>query len=146
MALSIIQREGTIKFGLTAGTVTVATDVHSAILKRTYDNIEIRGTFASSRNVTKPGNYQEEFTVKYDNDGTNSSTTLGGLISQAAWAATPSTILYFEFIQDVAAVGADNQRFTGTVSVLEALKGGVVGEVREHEITLPVLTITIANV
>lgn len=146
MALSTIQREGTIKFGLTASTVSVAADVHAATLKRTFDNIEIRGTFASSRNITKPGNFQDEFVVRYDNDGGQTSTSLAGLINQAAWGSTPSAILYFEFIQDSAAVGADNQRFTGTVSVMEAVKGGEVGALREHELTFPVLTLTIASV
>lgn len=146
MALGTIQREGTIKFGLTASTVSVAADVHAATLKRTFDAVEIRGTFATSRNITKPGNFQDEFIVRYDNDGGQASTSLAGLINQAAWSTTPSTILYFEFIQDSEAVGSNNQRFTGTVSVLEAIKGGEVGTVREHELTFPVLTLTIANV
>lgn len=147
MALSHVQREGIIKFGTTASTVSVATEVHSAILKRTFDSVEIRGTFANSRNTTKPGNFQDEFVVKYDNDGSTTATTLSGLISNAVFAATPSTILYFEFVQDLGdAVSATNQRFTGTVSVLEAMKGGEVGALREHELTFPVLTLTIANV
>lgn len=147
MALSTIQREGIIKFGLTASTVTVATDVHAATLKRTFDAVEIRGTFANSRNVTKPGNFTDVFTVKYDNDGSQSATSLAGLVNQACWGATPSSILYFEFVQDLGdAVGTNNQRFTGTVSVMEAIKGGEVGALREHELAFPVLSLTIANV
>lgn len=147
MALSIIQLEGTVKFGTTASTTSVATQVHGCSLKRTFDAVEIRGTFASSRNTTKPGNFQDELTVQFDNDGLAvGSSSLAALIHQVAWAATPSNILYFEFTQDNGAVSTDNLRITGTVSVMEAMKGGTIGELREQEITFPVLTLTMASV
>lgn len=146
MALSVIQLEGTVKFGTTASTTSSATQVHTCMLKRTFDAVEIRGTFASSRNTTKPGNFQDELTVQYDNDGTAVGSSLSALIHQVAWAATPSNILYFEFTQDNGAVSTDNLRITGTVSVMEAIKGGTVGELREHELTFPVLTLTFAAV
>ena len=147
MALSNIQFEGTVKFGTTASTASVASQVHKCELKRTFDAVEIRGTFASSRNTTKPGNFQDELTVAFDNDGTaTGSTSMAALIHQVAMSATPSAVLYFEFIQDSAAVSTDNLRFSGTVSVLEAMKGGVVGELRSQEITFPVLTLTMASV
>lgn len=143
MALSNIQREGTVKFGTDAGSLqTVSSEVFACTLKRTFDAVEVKGTFADSRNKTYPGNYQDELTVKFANDGGTGASTLSGLISEAVFAATPSTILYFEFIQDASAVGASNQRFTGSVSVLEAMKGGEVGSLREDEHTFPVLTLT----
>lgn len=144
--MTYYQREGTVKFGTSAGTlVTVSDDVTKCRLVRQFDSIERRGTFGNSRNTTVPGNFADSLEVDYYSLGTSAQTTLDGLVSEAVFGATPSTVLYFEFVQKSSTVGTDNQRFTGTVSVLEAAKGGEVGSIRQESITFPVLTLTRQN-
>lgn len=144
---SYVQREGTVKFGTSAGSlVNVHDDVIKCRLVRTFESVERRGTFGNSRNTIVPGNFNDEIQIDYYALGTSAQTTLDGLISEAVFGATPSTVLFFEFSQSQDATGAGNQKFTGSVSVLEAAKGGEVGTMRSESLVMPVLTLTRASV
>lgn len=135
------QLQGTVKFGSVSADTDVSADVFACTFRKTYDEIERPGTFASGRKTKVAGNFSEELVVSFANSGTHAASgALDALIQNAVWAATPSTTLYFEFRQFPEAVGATNPKITGTCSVLEAVKGGEVGSLRQTDITLPVLT------
>jgi len=151
MAMNIYQRKATVKFGATASTTDVSTDVHACTLKVSYDMIDRRGTFGNPLNVQVAGNPNAEIVLKFDSDGAYSGSTIGALVNTAAFtallAATPySPVLYYDLVFDGDAASASNKRYTGTVTVPEGERGGEVNSLRELEVSFPVLTITEASV
>lgn len=150
MAMGIIQRGATIKFGLSLATADVSDDVHACTLRVSYDEIVRRGTYGTPRNITYPGNANVEFVVNFDSTGLYSGSSLGAMVDSVAFAAlfsaTPSApLLYFDVLFDEDAASGSNKRYTGTVSVLEAAKGGEVNSLRQVEYRFPVITITEAS-
>lgn len=146
MANAPFQLQGTVKFGTSSADTDVSNDVYSCTFTKTYDGIERKASFATGRKTTVAGSWSEKLNISFYNSGTNATSgTLDALIANAVWAATPTTTLYFEFRAYPGAAGTDNPKITGTVSILEAMKGGEVGTERTADLEMPVLTSTISN-
>lgn len=148
--LGIQQGAATIKFGPTASPSDVSLDVHVCELKITFDQATRKPTFGNPKNLVYAGAANVSIIVNFESDNSYSNSSLGGMVANAVFnavlAATPSTpILYYDLVFDNTAVGVANKRYTGTVSVLEAFRGGEVTQMRTVDITFPVLTIAEAT-
>jgi hypothetical protein len=150
MAMNIYQRKAIVKFGLTASTTDVSTDVHACTVKVSYDMIDRRGTFGNPLNTQVAGNGNVEIILDFDSDGAYSGSTIGALVNSVAFqainSATPySPVLYYDIVFDDAVVGASNKRVTGTCTVPEGQRGGEVNTLRQLQVSFPVLTYVEAN-
>lgn len=143
MPASYQQQLGTVKFGLTAGTlVNVHDDVIKCRFVKTADSVERGATFGNPRKTVVAGAYKEEIMIDFYSLGTNAQNTLDGLINTVVMGATPSYELFFEFSQQQTATALDNVKITGRVSVLEYAKGGEAQQLRKESITMTVITST----
>lgn len=142
MATPVQQLKGNIKFGPVTASLDCSNFVTSLVIHRTRESITVPATFGTGRSTQVAGALSESLEINFfsSTDAASMWAMLYDILdtdnSTAAWEATLNS----------GAVGADNPKFSGVITLLALDTGGTVGNLRAQTQTYPITAAGITKV
>lgn len=134
MSLPVQQLKGNIKLGVLTADLDFSSNITSLVIKRVRESITVPATFGTGRATQVAGALQESLEINFfsSTDAASMWATMYDAID------TDSSELKWEATLNVGAVGPNNPKFSGTITVLGIDSGGTVGTLRAQSQTYPI--------